>query len=131
MERSKQRPQAENYKCVGVKEGTLGNMGSEGVREIMGGHFGKYGIRTGTGNNGTGPNHLHSSLSPTKPHHPAPHHRKSINTPPRPPSISRLRDIRQTSTHCPSTIPSEGVPLALKKYLIYQHELNHRTVSRL
>ena len=34
---------AENHKCVGVKEGTLGNMGSEGVREIMRGHFGKYG----------------------------------------------------------------------------------------
>ena len=27
-------------------------MGSEGVQEIMGGHFGKYGIRRGTGNNG-------------------------------------------------------------------------------
>ena len=44
----------------------MGNIGSEGVREIMGGHFGKYGIRRGTGNNGTGPNQLHSSLSPTK-----------------------------------------------------------------
>ena len=57
---------AEDHKCVDVKEGTLGNMGSEGVREIMGGHFGKYGIRRGKGNNGTGPNHLHSSLSPTE-----------------------------------------------------------------
>ena len=57
---------AENHKCVGVKEGPLGNMGSEGVQEIMGGHFGKYGIRRGMGNNGTGPNHLHSSLSPTE-----------------------------------------------------------------
>ena len=57
---------AENHKCVGVKEGTLGNMGSEGVREIMGGHFGKYGIRRSTGNNGTGPNYLHKSLFPTE-----------------------------------------------------------------
>ena len=50
MERSEQRPQQTNHKRVGVKEGTLGNMGSEGVQEIMGGHFGKYGIRRGTGN---------------------------------------------------------------------------------
>ena len=50
MERSEQLPPAENQKCVGVKEGTLGNMGSEGVQEIMRGHFGKYGIRRGTGN---------------------------------------------------------------------------------
>ena len=57
---------AENRTCVGVMEGTLGNRGSEGLREIMGGHFGKYGIRRGTGNNGTGANHLHSSLSPTE-----------------------------------------------------------------
>ena len=41
-------------------------MGSEGIRAIIGGHFGKYGIRRGEGNNGTGPNHLHSSLSPTE-----------------------------------------------------------------
>ena len=41
-------------------------MGSEGVREIMGGHFGKYGIRWGMGNNGAGPNRLHGSLSPTE-----------------------------------------------------------------
>ena len=61
-----ERSEAENHKCIGVKEGTLGNKGSEGVREIMGGHFGKYGIRRGTENNGTGPNHLHSSLSLTE-----------------------------------------------------------------
>ena len=66
MEKKLTAAPAENHKCVGVKEGTLGNMGSEGVQEIMGGHFEKYGIRRDTGNNGTGPNHLHSSLSPTK-----------------------------------------------------------------
>ena len=41
-------------------------MGSEGVREIMGGHVAKFGIRKDTGNNGTGPNHLHNSLPPTE-----------------------------------------------------------------
>ena len=51
----------------------MGNMGSERVREIMGGHFEKYGIRSGMGNNGIGPNHLHSSLSPTKATSSTPH----------------------------------------------------------
>ena len=49
MERSEQRAPAENHKCVGVKEGTFGNMGSEGVREIMGGHFGEIWDQKGYG----------------------------------------------------------------------------------
>ena len=53
-------------------------MRSEGVREIMG----QVQI-TST-----------AHCLPPRPHYPHPHHRTSINTPPHPPSISRLRDIK-------------------------------------
>ena len=36
MKKKQTAAPAENHKCVGVTEGTLGNMGSEGLREIMG-----------------------------------------------------------------------------------------------
>ena len=61
-----------HFEKYGIRRGTgnngghLGKYGIRRVREIMVGHFGKYWIRRGMGNNETGPNHLRSSLSPTK-----------------------------------------------------------------
>ena len=54
----------ENCQCTGVKEEVMGNKGPEGVQEIKGKWVWEIWERRGTGNKGTGPQHLNISQAP-------------------------------------------------------------------